>query len=149
MYTKRNDEAVSPVIGVILMVAITMILAAVVAAFSFGMVGNMQKTHVVMLTMQKINSDTISMTDHGGQDQASFANVTITAPQGFTMTDFDGTDIAADADGENYVATSVATPAIGSSLKLTSTDAWDASTRILAVGNFIDGGTQILIDEII
>jgi flagellin-like protein len=33
----RNDEAVSPVIGVILMVAITVILAAVIAAFVFGM----------------------------------------------------------------------------------------------------------------
>ena len=35
----RNEEAVSPVIGVILMVAITVILAAVIAAFVFGMGG--------------------------------------------------------------------------------------------------------------
>jgi flagellin-like protein len=33
----KNEEAVSPVIGVILMVAITVILAAVIAAFVFGM----------------------------------------------------------------------------------------------------------------
>ncbi|WP_048205637.1 type IV pilin [Methanococcoides methylutens] len=33
----RNEDAVSPVIGVILMVAITVILAAVIAAFVFGM----------------------------------------------------------------------------------------------------------------
>ncbi|WMW24290.1 type IV pilin N-terminal domain-containing protein [Methanolobus sediminis] len=32
-----NEDAVSPVIGVILMVAITVILAAVIAAFVFGM----------------------------------------------------------------------------------------------------------------
>ncbi|MCX6684008.1 MAG: type IV pilin N-terminal domain-containing protein, partial [Methanoregula sp.] len=32
-FTRKNDEAVSPVIGVILMVAITVILAAVIAAF--------------------------------------------------------------------------------------------------------------------
>ncbi|RLG22256.1 type IV pilin, partial [Methanosarcinales archaeon] len=32
-----NEEAVSPVIGVILMVAITVILAAVIASFVFGM----------------------------------------------------------------------------------------------------------------
>ena len=36
-----NDNAVSPVIGVILMVAITVILAAVIAAFVYGMAGNM------------------------------------------------------------------------------------------------------------
>jgi len=33
----KNEEGVSPVIGVILMVAITVILAAVIAAFVFGM----------------------------------------------------------------------------------------------------------------
>ncbi len=34
---KRHEEAVSPVIGVIMMVATTVILAAVVAAFAFGL----------------------------------------------------------------------------------------------------------------
>jgi flagellin-like protein len=37
-----NNNAVSPVIGVILVVAITVILAAVIAAFVFGMAGNIQ-----------------------------------------------------------------------------------------------------------
>ena len=35
-WLKRKDKAVSPVIGVILMVAITVILAAVIASFVFG-----------------------------------------------------------------------------------------------------------------
>jgi len=34
--TRNNDEAVSPVIGVLLMVTIMVILAAVIAAFVFG-----------------------------------------------------------------------------------------------------------------
>ena len=37
----KDEDAVSPVIGVILMVAITVILAAVIAAFVFGMGGNL------------------------------------------------------------------------------------------------------------
>ncbi len=37
---KKNEEAVSPVIGVILMVAITVILATVVALFGFGFAGD-------------------------------------------------------------------------------------------------------------
>ena len=53
-FTKKNDEAVSPVIGVILMVAITVILAAVIAAFVFGMAGNISKTKVVMVSIQRI-----------------------------------------------------------------------------------------------
>ena len=48
-FTRKNEDAVSPVIGVILMVAITVILAAVIAAFVFGMAGNIQKTHVRLL----------------------------------------------------------------------------------------------------
>ena len=39
-----NENAVSPVIGVLLMVMITIILAAVIAAFVFGMSGNITKT---------------------------------------------------------------------------------------------------------
>lgn len=35
----KNDQAVSPVIGVILMVVITVLLAAVIAFFVFGLVG--------------------------------------------------------------------------------------------------------------
>ena len=53
MKFNKNDEAVSPVIGVILMVAITVILAAVIAAFVFGMAGNISKTKVVAATAQQ------------------------------------------------------------------------------------------------
>jgi flagellin-like protein len=37
---KKNESAVSPIIGVILMVAITVIVAAVVAVFGFGFTGD-------------------------------------------------------------------------------------------------------------
>jgi archaeal type IV pilus assembly protein PilA len=67
----KNDEAVSPVIGVILMVAITVILAAVIAAFVFGMAGNISKTKVVAATAQQSQADRISITYQGGQDAAT------------------------------------------------------------------------------
>ncbi len=44
MKFRENEDAVSPVIGVILMVAITVILAAVIAAFVFGMGSNVGTT---------------------------------------------------------------------------------------------------------
>ncbi|AQL41761.1 hypothetical protein BV210_03075 [Halorientalis sp. IM1011] len=40
----EEDDAVSPVIGVILMVAITVILAAVIASFVLGLGGSQQQT---------------------------------------------------------------------------------------------------------
>ena len=47
---RSDEEAVSPVIGVILMVAIVVILAAVIAAFVFGMVGSSYNMQRMLLT---------------------------------------------------------------------------------------------------
>lgn len=53
---KKNDEGVSAVIGVILMVAITVILAAVIAAFVFQLGGNVPKNKSVGVECKRINS---------------------------------------------------------------------------------------------
>jgi archaeal type IV pilus assembly protein PilA len=67
-YGKGSEDAVSPVIGVILMVAITVILAAVIAAFVFGMAGNVSKTRNVAVTAQKAGAGSIIITNNGGPD---------------------------------------------------------------------------------
>src|SRR3972149_60908 len=54
---KRDEDAVSPVIGVILMVAITVILAAVIAAFVFGLGGTQQAAPTASITAAN-NPDT-------------------------------------------------------------------------------------------
>ncbi len=56
---KKNDEAVSAVIGVILMVAITVILAAVIAAFVFQLGGNVPKNKSVGVECKRINATTL------------------------------------------------------------------------------------------
>ncbi len=63
----RNDEAVSPVIGVILMVAITVILAAVIAAFVFGLAGTTGTAKNVGLTVSA-NATAFTVTVQGGTD---------------------------------------------------------------------------------
>lgn len=74
MNFRENEDAVSPVIGVILMVAITVILAAVIAAFVFGMAGNVATTKTVPLqaklttTGSGDTADTITITYIGGGD---------------------------------------------------------------------------------
>ncbi len=74
----KSEDAVSPVIGVILMVAITVILAAVIAAFVFGMAGSVTKTKTVAATAKQTGND-IVVTWQGGQDNSyvSFYNVTL------------------------------------------------------------------------
>ncbi len=76
-YAKKNEEAVSPVIGVILMVAVTVILAAVIAAFVFGMAGNLQKSKVVAATAQHTGNK-ITVTYQGGQDAGRLISYNIT-----------------------------------------------------------------------
>ncbi len=74
----KNDEAVSPVIGVILMVAITVILAAVIAAFVFGMAGNVNKTKIVSVTANRVDATHVDFTNMGGQDVNSLSAIAIT-----------------------------------------------------------------------
>ena len=80
MYSR--DEAVSPVIGVILMVAITVILAAVIAAFVFGMTENVDKTKVVSVVGERVNTTGngwIKLTNYGGQDVGKLATTSTTS----------------------------------------------------------------------
>jgi len=143
-FTKKNEEAVSPVIGVILMVAITVILAAVIAAFVFGMAGNIQKTKVVAATESRVNTSSVVVTYQGGQDAGSLteisfqvngANATITAPGSLvTVTD-----------------NSVHTIHAGDALPVGTSIYVDASApgkdHVVGIGTFNDGSTQVIIDN--
>ena len=67
----KDEEAVSPVIGVILMVAITVILAAVIAAFVFNMGGNLSTappTVSIIATNNAADSDKDIKIVHSGGD---------------------------------------------------------------------------------
>jgi len=74
----KKEDAVSPVIGVILMVAITVILAAVIAAFVFGMASGVSKTKAVAATARQSNATACVVTWQGGQDNALVTSYNIT-----------------------------------------------------------------------
>ena len=120
----KNDEAVSPVIGVILMVAITVILAAVIAAFVFGMAGNVQSTKVVSITATKNATGGITITNMGGSDIATLQTVTVTVAGGNAQS------------GPTQ---------IGQAVILDGTQG--TAERVLIIGRFSDGAEQILLDK--
>lgn len=64
---REEEKAVSPVIGVILMAAVTIILAAVISAFVFGMGGTLRKKYMVAATGMQAGTDII-VTYQGGPD---------------------------------------------------------------------------------
>ena len=133
----KNDEAVSPVIGVILMVAITVILAAVIAAFVFGMAGNISKTKVVAATAQQPDATSIVVTYQGGQDAATCTGVQWTV-----------TDSAGNIDSTLMGSTSAGASqlAVGSGATLTGTAGKD---HVVATAWFSDGTQQVILDNTI
>ena len=68
-----DDSAVSPVIGVILMVAITVILAAVIGTFVLGLGDNVESTPTAQFDID-FNDDTIT---HDGGDSIPTDRLTI------------------------------------------------------------------------
>ncbi|MFA6362745.1 type IV pilin [Methanoregula sp.] len=123
-FTKKNEEAVSPVIGVILMVAITVILAAVIAAFVFGMAGNIQKSHVVSITAQRITGG-VQFTNNGGQDVGSLSSLNITLT------------------GNSTNLNGLLGKTVGSQYTVNTSTTSGASA--LVIGTFADGSQQILL----
>ena len=134
----KNDDAVSPVIGVILMVAITVILAAVIAAFVFGMAGNIQKTKIIAATAQSSGTD-IYVTYQGGQDDSALIAVNVTAPNGTTYQSTTTNCVLATGG-------TAAKPAVGAVCKLGSGSATGGQDHIVVVGRFSDGTSQVITD---
>jgi len=75
----RDDErAVSPVVGVILMVAITVIMAAIIGAFVYGYGGSMvsaKNVAAVAHFTNKAGTDYVAVTYMGGPDQGEVSSL--------------------------------------------------------------------------
>jgi archaeal type IV pilus assembly protein PilA len=153
MAFKRNEEAVSPVIGVILMVAITVILAAVIAAFVFGMAGNISKTKVVAATMQRPNSTTVVITYSGGQDAGTLIGLNTTV--GGKAANINAGAVATPA-GTAYTAGGaaagglvLATPSTSMPVGTTYYVPAVTNSNIVVAGYFSDGSSQVLLQNTI
>lgn len=73
-----NEEGVSPVIGVILMVAITVILAAVISVFVFGLAGDLESSSQKDVTIKTGTNDDgdITFTIFAGKNVEQITNIT-------------------------------------------------------------------------
>ena len=134
---KMDEKGVSPVIGVILMVAATIVIAAVV----LGMLGGFSlpgKVYSISVTAEERNiggTPTIYVTYHGGPDAGSVVS--------FNNVIVDGAD-----SGKALTTT------VGSSVSITSADLGGAATVDAGAGNdhvivtatFADGSVQTVLD---
>ena len=148
MAVMMSEDAVSPVIGTVLIVAVTVILAAIIASFVFGSAANIQKTKIVATTVQRDpDGSTSIIMDQGGQDDASLTSLTITAPDGIVRyINEAGTDMVP------IPPPIPVRPNIGASLKLVPLpgEVWPPGPlHVLVVGVFGDSADQVITDAFV
>jgi flagellin-like protein len=134
----KRDSAVSPVIGSILLVAITVIIAAVIAAFVFGMVGDVQNTRVVAVT-----SDVAQNSPSGGKD------IIITNHGGKDVGMLSALDVYVDDNVCTRLGTNVGID-VGDTLRLNRDTCGfylpSIRSHIVVTGRFTDGSRQVILD---
>jgi flagellin-like protein len=124
-----NEEAVSPVIGVILMVAIVVILAAVVWVAVAPMADeNLQSAKIVKLTVSPDRTTGV-------------AEVVVAGGSGLSQV----SDIYYTVDGGSNSVLWATKPNIGD-MNSTNADV-TAGKRFMILANFTDGSQQILYDK--
>jgi len=121
---KNNEDAVSPVIAVIMMIAVTCVLAAVISAMIFGNFGSEQKIKIVAVAVKPVDATHVQIMNMGGPDVKDLTNITVSG------------DIAA----ESYVGTNVG------AYTTVETTAGVGTKRILVVGSFGDSQQVVLQD---
>ena len=133
MNTKRNlrddERAVSPVVGVILMVAITVIMAAIIGAFVYGYGGSMTQMNNVAATARHQGPD-VYVTYMGGPDQAFVKTVVGLVngePLGIPLT------------------TTVGCSGKPDSTKVTA----DKNNHVVVTASFDDGTNQVILDTFV
>jgi flagellin-like protein len=131
MQLNRNDEAVSEVIGTILIIALVVTLAAIIGAMVFGLVGNMQDTKVVAVTAVRFNESAIRLTYHGGDrvDQLYWLNISV-----------NGARIGSMGTGTSSVDVGNTTLVAGNI---------PGNDHVIVVGAFSDGTEQVVLDTMV
>jgi archaeal type IV pilus assembly protein PilA len=141
-YGKGSEDAVSPVIGVILMVAITVILAAVIAAFVFGMAGNVSKTRSIAVTAGTSGTN-FTTTYNGGPDDSDLAALNITYKDNGTVFSTTGTGGTVLLQGAT--AAQLSKPNVGTTWRMPGKSA-GVREHMIVVAKFNDGTEQVVLD---
>ena len=133
---KLSEDGVSPVIGVILMVAITVILAAVIAVFVFNMTDDVQGSKTVAVTAKLQGNgtevDDVVITYMGGPDDDKLIKLSASV---------DGADppVVFGSGDKPFVGEKDTFPTVGE----------ETTHTVIVVGEFSDGNSQVLLDTIL
>ncbi|MCK4938295.1 MAG: type IV pilin N-terminal domain-containing protein [Gammaproteobacteria bacterium] len=138
----RDEDAVSPVIGVILMVAITVILAAIIAPFVFSMGSSLSRHYIVACTVSQISSEKIDITYVGGPDADAlgYLSVTVTPGDPGNTTDITRT--------LGSLTDSTDNPSVGATIAVPGdTGQFAQMDHVVIVATFLDGTKQVILEK--
>ena len=142
----ENEKAVTPIVGTIMLVALTVILAVIISASLLGFTGeSLQKTHIVSATMQRVNATSVSVTYYGGQDSGSLYEMAFTVNNGTNITVFSGSPQVM-VSGNRITAKSGSIP-VGLGVTVISTN--PKKDHLILTGTFNDGSSAIIAESTI
>ena len=136
-----NQDAVSPVVGTSLLVAIVVIIAAIISSMVLGMIPVMSEMKTVGITAQPFSDDKdygVSVMVTGGADAASLVNLTV------------GYRNDMDFQGPTGLRNVIQNPVVGIPVSLTVTSRGSVpipsplSGPFTLTGHFTDGTSQVL-----
>ncbi|MBT8507402.1 hypothetical protein AZH53_03020 [Methanomicrobiaceae archaeon CYW5] len=131
MKSLNNEEATTPVIGVILMVAVTMILAAVIGVYVFGLPQDIDNTKIVAVSAKQVG-DQIQVTYMGSSSSNKVVKINASTYNGGVYN-----------DSEELVD-----PEKGQILPLLN-GGTNNLDQVVVVATFDDGTSQVVYDEVV
>ena len=137
MAKKKNDEALSPVIGTILMVMTSVMLGGIIGIYAFGMSENVRNIRMVSTSVIQSGSD-ILITYQGGQAQPDLSSMAIIAPNTTTF-------ITVDSRGALSTTGTPVHPDVGSLMVLSGAGT-SGQDHVVVLGYFNDGSSQVISD---
>jgi FlaG/FlaF family flagellin (archaellin) len=140
MTITKNDEAMSPVIGTILMVMISVMLGAIIGSYAFGMSASVQNIRMVAMSVTQSGSD-ILITYQASDAQPDLYSMSITAPDGTIY-------YTVSSRGALSTTGTPATPDVGAVMVLYGA-ATSGQDHVLVIGRFNDGSSQIISDTFV
>ena len=125
---KKND-GVSPVIGTILLVAITVVLVAIISAVVMGMTNDIGSSKIVGVQVtESQTADTLFVTITGGANAGELSSISVYA----------------DSNPGMYNSNPTVKPTVGMPYNFTFTPSITGQYTISVVGQFTDGTNQSL-----
>ena len=157
MTTKRSlEDAVSPVIGILLMLVVTIIIAAVVSGFASGLTGGQTKAPQASIE-ETTDFPTHNATfQHKGGDSVKIDSISVVFIQGDTKTTLSVTDVGGSlCQGFKSTGKDSLTFGPGDRLVISGTGygyngdytGWDTSTVAFGSASYKKGDEWMIIDK--